>query len=65
MKAAKRFCRPLDCERRTFIDAALLDALSEKIKKIGFIYVAFELSGYATGSMPAALYADGKDGGNG
>ncbi|MDR2783773.1 MAG: ATP-dependent sacrificial sulfur transferase LarE [Treponema sp.] len=56
-------------ERSLFFDAALLDALSEKIKKIGFIYVAFELSGYATGSMNAALHAggitNGKDSGNG
>ncbi|MDR0375321.1 MAG: ATP-dependent sacrificial sulfur transferase LarE [Treponema sp.] len=52
-------------ERKLFFDTALLDALSEKIKKIGFIYVAFELSGYATGSMNAALCAGGRGGGNG
>jgi uncharacterized protein len=44
-------------ERNTFFDAALLDALSEKIKNIGFVYAAFELSGYATGSMNAVLNA--------
>jgi uncharacterized protein len=52
-------------ERKLFFDEASLDALSEKIKKIGFIYVAFELSGYATGSMNAALHAGGRGDGNG
>ncbi|MDR1220060.1 MAG: ATP-dependent sacrificial sulfur transferase LarE [Treponema sp.] len=52
-------------ERNLFFDAASLDALSEKIKKTGFIYVAFELSGYTTGSMNVALHAGGKNSGNG
>ncbi|MDR2447053.1 MAG: ATP-dependent sacrificial sulfur transferase LarE [Treponema sp.] len=52
-------------ERKLFFDEASLDALSEKIKKIGFIYVAFELSGYASGSMNAAFYAGGRNSGNG
>jgi uncharacterized protein len=52
-------------ERNLFFDTALLDALSEKIKKTGFLYVAFELSGYATGSMNAAIRANGRNGGNG
>jgi uncharacterized protein len=46
-------------ERNKFFDTALLDALSEKIKKAGFVYAAFELAGYATGSMNAALNSSG------
>ncbi|MDR0784296.1 MAG: ATP-dependent sacrificial sulfur transferase LarE [Treponema sp.] len=42
-------------ERSKLFDTALLDALSQKIKEAGFLYVAFELSGYETGSMNAAL----------
>jgi uncharacterized protein len=42
-------------ERHKLFDTALLDALSEKIKEIGFLYVSFELSGYKTGGMNAAL----------
>ncbi|MDR2479177.1 MAG: ATP-dependent sacrificial sulfur transferase LarE [Treponema sp.] len=42
-------------ERSKFFDLALLDILSEKIKCTGFVYAAFELSGYKTGSMNAVL----------
>ncbi|MDR1215951.1 MAG: ATP-dependent sacrificial sulfur transferase LarE [Treponema sp.] len=42
-------------ERSKLFDTALLDVLSKKIKEVGFLYVAFELSGYETGSMNAAL----------
>jgi uncharacterized protein len=42
-------------ERSVFFNAALLDSLAEKIKQTGFVYAAFELSGYKTGSMNAVL----------
>ncbi|MDR0411402.1 MAG: ATP-dependent sacrificial sulfur transferase LarE [Treponema sp.] len=42
-------------ERNKLFDTVLLDTLSTRIKEAGFLYVAFELSGYATGSMNAAL----------
>jgi uncharacterized protein len=38
-------------ERRRFFDEALLDALARSIKDCGFLYAAFELAGYAMGSM--------------
>jgi uncharacterized protein len=38
-------------ERSRFFDEALLDALSRSIKDCGFLYAAFELSGYVMGSM--------------
>ncbi|MDR2192871.1 MAG: ATP-dependent sacrificial sulfur transferase LarE [Treponema sp.] len=49
-------------ERSAFFNTALLDDLSEKIKKTGFVYAAFELAGYATGSMNAVLNAMTADG---
>jgi uncharacterized protein len=42
-------------ERGMFFDIALLDSLAEQIKKTGFVYAAFELAGYQTGSMNAVL----------
>jgi uncharacterized protein len=42
-------------ERSRFFNAALLDSLAEQIKKTGFVYAAFELAGYKTGSMNAVL----------
>ena len=42
-------------EREKFFDVKLLDSLSEKIKKAGFVYAAFELAGYRIGSMNAVL----------
>jgi uncharacterized protein len=38
-------------ERRRFFDEALLDALARSVKDCGFLYAAFELSGYVMGSM--------------
>jgi uncharacterized protein len=55
-------------ERSRFFDETLLDALSRSIKGCGFLYAAFELEGYAMGSMnrpigqekaPEALHAAG------
>jgi uncharacterized protein len=42
-------------ERRLFFSEAALDSLSEKIKAAGFLYAAFELSGYRMGSLNRAL----------
>ncbi|MDR0550892.1 MAG: ATP-dependent sacrificial sulfur transferase LarE [Spirochaetaceae bacterium] len=42
-------------ERARFFDTAFLDALSASIKRCGFLYAAFELEGYHTGSLNAAL----------
>ncbi|MDR2632514.1 MAG: ATP-dependent sacrificial sulfur transferase LarE [Treponema sp.] len=38
-------------ERRRFFDEEVLDALAKAIKSYGFLYVAFELEGYAMGNM--------------
>ncbi|MDR2394011.1 MAG: ATP-dependent sacrificial sulfur transferase LarE [Treponema sp.] len=38
-------------ERRRFFDEATLDGISQAIKSSGFLYVAFELEGYAMGNM--------------
>ena len=38
-------------ERRRFFDEAALDSISRMLKSCGFLYVAFELEGYAMGSM--------------
>jgi uncharacterized protein len=38
-------------ERRKFFDEETLDKLSAAIKTCGFLYVAFELEGYAMGSL--------------
>jgi uncharacterized protein len=42
-------------ERRRFFDEALLDALARSVKDCGFLYAAFELSGYAMGSMNRSM----------
>jgi uncharacterized protein len=42
-------------ERRRFFDEAALDRISAELKKIGFLYVAFELEGYKMGSLNKAL----------
>jgi uncharacterized protein len=41
-------------ERRKFFNEALLDDLSRSLKSYGFTYVAFELEGYAMGSLNRA-----------
>jgi uncharacterized protein len=42
-------------ERRRFFDEEKLDAISAALKSFGFLYVAFELEGYAMGSMNRAI----------
>jgi uncharacterized protein len=42
-------------ERKKFFDEAALDFLSQSIKAAGFLYVAFELEGYHSGSLNRAL----------
>jgi uncharacterized protein len=42
-------------ERRRFFNEALLDEVSAALKSYGFLYVAFELEGYTTGSLNRAL----------
>ncbi|MDR1956397.1 MAG: ATP-dependent sacrificial sulfur transferase LarE [Treponema sp.] len=42
-------------ERRRFFDEALLDRISQTLKSYGFVYVAFELEGYAMGNMNRVL----------
>ena len=41
-------------ERQRFFDESLLDAVSQSLKSLGFIYVALELEGYAMGSLNRA-----------
>ena len=38
-------------ERKKFFDEEFLDAVSKTLKDMGYLYVAFELEGYRTGSM--------------
>ncbi|MDR1863762.1 MAG: ATP-dependent sacrificial sulfur transferase LarE [Treponema sp.] len=38
-------------ERRRFFSEAMLDEISREFKSLGFLYVAFELEGYAMGSL--------------
>lgn len=38
-------------ERDKFFDTGLLDRIYEKFRQLGFIYTAFDLKGYRTGSM--------------
>ncbi|MDR0586799.1 MAG: ATP-dependent sacrificial sulfur transferase LarE, partial [Treponema sp.] len=42
-------------ERKKFFDEAALDFLSQNIKAAGFLYVAFELEGYSSGSLNRAI----------
>lgn len=42
-------------ERGKFFDEALLDSLSARLKALGFVFAAFELEGYRTGSLNAEL----------
>lgn len=42
-------------ERRLLFDESTLDSLSRDIKALGFLYVAFELEGYVSGSMNRTL----------
>jgi len=42
-------------ERRKFFDEALLDETAAALKALGFLYAAFELSGYTMGSLNRAL----------
>ncbi|MDR2068294.1 MAG: ATP-dependent sacrificial sulfur transferase LarE [Spirochaetaceae bacterium] len=44
-------------ERRRFFDEAILDSISQTLKSYGFLYVAFELEGYAMGNMNRAALA--------
>jgi uncharacterized protein len=41
-------------ERRRFFDEKVLDSISQTLKSYGFLYVAFELEGYAMGNMNRA-----------
>jgi uncharacterized protein len=41
-------------ERRRFFDETVLDSVSQTLKSYGFLYVAFELEGYAMGNMNRA-----------
>jgi uncharacterized protein len=42
-------------ERRLFFSEALLDSVAQKFVSLGFLYAAFEASGYVMGSMNKAL----------
>jgi uncharacterized protein len=42
-------------ERRLFFNEERLDAISRRLKALGFLYVTLELEGYAMGSMNRAL----------
>jgi uncharacterized protein len=42
-------------ERVLFCDAAVLDKVAVELKKLGFIYVTFDLEGYRSGSMLKTL----------
>ncbi|WP_309492847.1 ATP-dependent sacrificial sulfur transferase LarE [Candidatus Hecatella orcuttiae] len=42
-------------ERRLFFDEALMDRVAEGLRKLGYRYVALDLTGYRTGSMDEAL----------
>ncbi|GAB6393368.1 MAG: pyridinium-3,5-biscarboxylic acid mononucleotide sulfurtransferase [Treponematales bacterium] len=42
-------------ERRRFFDEALLDEVSTALKSFGFLYAAFELEGYAMGSLNRSI----------
>jgi uncharacterized protein len=44
-------------ERRRFFDEKVLDSISLTLKSYGFLYVAFELEGYAMGNMNRAALA--------
>jgi uncharacterized protein len=44
-------------ERRRFFDERILDTVSQSLKSQGFLYVAFELEGYAIGNMNRVLPA--------
>jgi uncharacterized protein len=48
-------------ERKKFFDEAALDFLSENIKTAGFLYVAFELEGYHSGSLNRAIQQQHKE----
>jgi uncharacterized protein len=47
-------------ERRRFFDEALMDSISRSLKSYGFIYVAFELEGYAMGNMNRGIGGEGE-----
>jgi uncharacterized protein len=42
-------------ERKKFFDEEFLDAVSKTLKDMGYLYVAFELEGYRTGSMNRSI----------
>ncbi|GAB6099966.1 ATP-dependent sacrificial sulfur transferase LarE [Halanaerocella petrolearia] len=42
-------------ERKKFFELGLMDEVSQKLKEIGFNYVALDLAGYRTGSMNEAI----------
>ncbi len=46
-------------EREKFFSTDLLDRISNRLKEIGFVYVALELGGYRTGSMNQVLIMGG------
>lgn len=45
-------------EREKFFDIKVMDKISSELKKIGFVYVTLDLSGYRTGSMNEVLSND-------
>ena len=47
-------------EREKFFSTDLLDRISNRLKEIGFVYVALELGGYRTGSMNQVLIMGGE-----
>lgn len=50
---------PAEMDR--LLDSALRQAISEKLKSLGYTYVAVELSGYKSGSLNAGLPAPAED----
>jgi uncharacterized protein len=47
-------------ERRRFFNEAVLDEISRDFKSLGFLFVAFELEGYAMGSLNRSIGKIGK-----
>lgn len=45
-------------ERNKFFDMGLMDRINEKLKALGFTYVALDLKGYRTGSMNEGLLVE-------
>lgn len=47
------------CDRERFREAATMDAVSQKLKTCGFLYVCLDLDGYSTGSLNREILAEG------